>query len=152
MDALDEVLNDQVMPSFHEQSQKSYLQRFESARKFNISSDSLSEVGDMKSLRDVSIQAEQLLGERSRISRFDTENFSNISIFQKNDVSLQMDYVKQVVDMSVGENVQVRDVSINPPSVHMHDVSIAADRPILLDVSVDQTPQIQNEVSIQYER
>lgn len=48
----------------------------------------------MKSLRDVSIQAEQLLGERSRISRFDTENFSNISIFQKNDVSLQMDYVK----------------------------------------------------------
>ena len=58
----------------------------------------------MKSIRDVSIQAEQILGERSMISRLGTENLSEFSLFGEGqrDVSLQMDEMKEMVDMSVG--------------------------------------------------
>ena len=57
-----------------------------------------------------------------------------------------------MIDMSVGENVFVKDVSIDPLSISRHDVSIDANKPNQLDASVDQTPQILNEISVQYSR
>lgn len=149
-------MNGEVMPEYGEETQKSYLERYESARKFRVSSvgDCISDVGSLKSLRDISVQAEQLLGERSFISRLGTEPISdlNMSMFHKNDVSLQFDErKKEMIDMSVGENVFLQDASVSPQSVHQRDVSIDVERPILMDVSVDQTVQERNEVSVQYE-
>lgn len=114
----------------------------------------LSEVGSLKSLRDMSIQADQLLGERSFISRLGTERISDLSLemFHKHDVSLQFDEKREMVDMSVGQNVFMQDVSISPPSVHQHDVSIEAQQPVLMDVSVEQTAKEQGDVSVQYSK
>lgn len=46
----------------------------------------------------------------------------------------------------------VKDVSIDPLSVSRHDVSVDANRPNQLDASVNQTPQILNEISVQYSK
>ena len=45
----------------------------------------------------------------------------------------------------------VKDVSINPASIHQHDVSVDANKPILLDASVEQSQELNQEVSIQYD-
>ena len=50
---------------------RTFLEQYETARKFSVN-EGMSEVGSIRSMRDISIQADQLLGERSRISRLGT--------------------------------------------------------------------------------
>jgi CO/xanthine dehydrogenase Mo-binding subunit len=81
----------------------------------------------------------------------ETETISELSFFDRQDVSVQMDPVRDVQDVSnaaserggkhdvsVGRSVIFNDVSVNQ-SLNMHDVS------------VDQTQKFNQEVSVQME-
>lgn len=85
------------------------------------------------------------------ISRLGTETISDLSLFEQQDVSIQMDPIRDVQDVSiaasergkkhdvsVGQSVIFLDASVNQ-TINMHDVSVYADRVSQKDVSIDQT-------------
>jgi hypothetical protein len=128
-----------------------------------LESSYISEVSNHKSWRDISIQAESILGERSLISRLNTETISELSLFDRHDVSIQMDPVRDVQDVSVaaserggkhdvsiGQSVIFLDASVNP-SLQMKDMSINVDIISQKDVSIAQTQKYNEEVSVQFE-
>jgi hypothetical protein len=95
------------------------------------------------------------------ISRLGTETISDLSLFDQQDVSIQMDPIRDVQDVSIaasdrrkrhdvsiGQSVIFMDASVNH-SLNQHDVSINVDGISRKDVSIDQTQKFQEEVSIQ---
>ena len=71
------------------------------------------------------------------ISRLGTERLSDFSMFGRaHDISIQMDEERQMVDMSVGEEVMVKDISISPPSIYHQDASVSAINRSVRDVSI----------------
>ncbi len=47
-------------------------------------------------------------------------------MFPQNDISIQMDEVKEAIDVSVGGLLSVHDVSVSGPAYQLQDASVAA--------------------------
>ena len=62
---------------------------------------------------------------------------SDFSMFERaHDISVQMDEHKELCDMSVGQEVNLKDVSISPPSILHQDVSVSPIEHSVRDVSI----------------
>ena len=186
IEVYDEALHGEIMPEYSEISHQSHLYKPpDSAKKmmfaatnnpFSVSQASSLDLFEKPSMRDISIQAESILGERSLISRLNTEEISNFSMFDKQDMSVQMNAEKSVQDVSVsmsvrepskhdvsiGHSVLKQDVSVAQsqhkqdasvsPYLHVADAAVDPREVILHDVSIEQTDKSLNEVSVQYSK
>ena len=136
------------MPSFAELHNKKSFDKADSARKMNFTLD-LSDLASMRSIREVAVQAEHILGDRSGIRHLDSEAISDLSLFEHQDVSVQMDMPPDLRDASVSpDKHSAIDVSVGF-SIRKEDVSIGHENEAR-EASVQYSQPQQQEISVQY--